>query len=116
LFQREARVLASLNHPAIPKYRDSFVVETPQGPVSYLVHDFAPGQSLRGWVESGWRADEGEVVRIGAFLLEVLAYLHSLHPAVLHRDVKPANVIRSDDGGLWLVDFGAVRDATNTMA
>lgn len=115
LFQREARVLASLHHPAIPRYRDSFVVETAQGPISYLVHDFAPGQSLRGWVESGWRADEGEIVRIGAFLLDVLGYLHSLYPAVLHRDVKPANVIRSDDGRLWLVDFGAVRDATSTM-
>lgn len=116
LFEREARVLAGLNHPAIPRYRDSFVMETGQGSVSYLVHDFAPGQSLRGWVEQGWRADEAEVLRIGAFLLDVLSYLHALHPPILHRDVKPANVIRSEDGRLWLVDFGAVRDVTTTMS
>ncbi|MBX3186522.1 MAG: protein kinase [Labilithrix sp.] len=115
LFQREARVLAGLNHPSIPRLRESFVVESEQGPVSYLAHDFAPGQSLRGWTEAGWRPDEAEVARIGCFLLDVLAYLHALHPPVIHRDIKPANVIRSEDGRLWLVDFGAVRDATVTM-
>ena len=115
LFQREARVLASLKHPSIPRLRDSFVIESERGPISYLAHDFAPGQSLRGWIEAGWRPDETEVIRIGCFILDVLAYLHSLQPPVIHRDIKPANVIRAEDGRLWLVDFGAVRDATVTM-
>jgi serine/threonine protein kinase len=89
---------------------------TPSGPVSYLAHDFAPEKSLRGWLESDWRPDEAEILRIDAFLLDVLGYFHALHPAVIHRDVKPANVIRSEEGRLWLVDFGAVRDATTDAA
>ncbi len=110
LFEREARVLAGLRHPAIPRLHDSFVVESAQGPISYLAHELAPGRSLQALVEGGWRPDENEVVRIGCFLLDVLAYLHALTPAVIHRDIKPSNIIRSDDGRMWLVDFGAVRD------
>ena len=116
LFEREARVLASLNHPAIPRYEDSFVVESARGTELYLVHHFAPGRSLREWVAQGWHPDEAEVLRITEFLLDVLAYLHALAPPVVHRDIKPDNIIRSDDGRLWLVDFGAVRDFTSTIS
>jgi WD40 repeat protein/Tfp pilus assembly protein PilF len=111
LFQREARVLSGLKHPAIPRLREHFV----EGTVSYLAHDFAPGKSLRGWVEGGWRPTEAEVITIGAFLLDVLGYLHGLRPPVIHRDIKPANVIRGEDGRLSLVDFGAVRDTMSTQ-
>jgi tetratricopeptide (TPR) repeat protein/sugar lactone lactonase YvrE len=116
LFEREARVLAALNHPAIPRYEDSFVVESAEGTSLYLVHHFAPGRSLRGWVEQGWHPDEVEILRITEFLLDVLAYLHTLAPPVVHRDIKPDNIIRSEDGRLWLVDFGAVRDFTTTLS
>ena len=112
LFEREARVLASLQHPTIPRFREHFVLAG----ASYLAHDFAPGRSLLRWIESGWRPDEAEVIRIGVFLLDVLTYLHALHPPVIHRDVKPANVILGDDRRLWLVDFGAVRDAATTIS
>ncbi len=116
LFEREARVLASLTHPAIPRYEDSFVVESEQGTSLYLVHQFAPGVSLRQWLERGWHPDEAEIFRITEFLLDVLSYLHTLAPPVVHRDIKPDNIIRSEDGRLWLVDFGAVRDFTSTMS
>jgi serine/threonine protein kinase len=116
LFEREARVLASLTHPAIPRYEDSFVVESEKGTSLYLVHQFAPGVSLRQWLERGWHPDEAEILRITEFLLDVLTYLHSLSPPVVHRDIKPDNIIRSEDGRLWLVDFGAVRDFTTTMS
>ena len=49
------------------------------------------------------------------FLLGVLGYLHTLNPPVVHRDIKPDNVIRGEDGRLWVVDFGAVRDFSTTM-
>jgi serine/threonine protein kinase len=60
LFKREADVLASIRHPAVPYYVDHFTVETGEGPVFYIVQQFAPGRSLAELVASGWRADEPE--------------------------------------------------------
>jgi len=111
LFEREARILSHLAHPSIPAYRDSFVVEERDGAVFWLAQTLARGRSLAAWIESGARCDEQECKRIARALLPVLAYLHQLRPAVIHRDLKPANVIRGDDGRVFLVDFGAVREA-----
>lgn len=110
LFQREAEVLAKLKHPAIPKYIDYFDIETETDKAFYLVQQLAPGKSLFELVESGWRTNEAEVKKIAQQILEILAYLHSLEPPVIHRDIKPNNLIRSDDGTIYLVDFGAVQN------
>jgi WD40 repeat protein/Tfp pilus assembly protein PilF len=110
LFEREARVLADVTHPAVPAYVDHFSLEDASGPVFYLVQELAPGRSLADLVASGWRADEGEAKRIAAVLLDVLEYLHARRPPVYHRDIKPQNVLRGEGGKVWLVDFGAVRD------
>lgn len=108
LFEREARVLSHLNHPAIPRYIDYFQVDTPhQG--FYLVQELASGRSLSSLVEDGWHATESEVRHIAAQILDVLNYLHSLTPPVIHRDIKPQNIIRRDDGQIFLVDFGSVQ-------
>ncbi|MEL6930643.1 MAG: hypothetical protein AAFO95_18705 [Cyanobacteria bacterium J06600_6] len=61
LFEREAEVLAKLNHPAIPKYLDYFQIDTPNNRAFYLAQALAPGKSLSAWVESGWRTKEREV-------------------------------------------------------
>lgn len=110
LFEREARVLAQLQHPAIPQYLDHFQVDTERDRGFYLVQQFAPGQSLLEWVEQGWRPTESEVSQIARQILAVLVYLQEFTPAVIHRDIKPQNVIRREDGQLFLVDFGAVQD------
>lgn len=110
LFQREAEVLAKLEHPAIPKYIDYFDIETKTDKAFYLVQQIASGKSLFELVENGWRTNEAEVKNIAQQILEVLAYLHSLEPPVIHRDIKPNNLIRSDDGTIYLVDFGAVQN------
>ena len=110
LFQREAEVLKKLEHSAIPSYIDYFDIETDSNLGFYLVQQLAPGKSLFQLVESGWRVGEKEVKDIAQQVLEILSYLHSLDPPVIHRDIKPNNLIRSDDGKIYLVDFGAVQN------
>lgn len=110
LLEREAQVLAQLNHPAIPKYLDYFQVDTEQDRFFYIVQQLAPGKSLFQLVESGWRTTEVEVKEIARQILEILIYLHSLEPSVIHRDIKPHNLILSESGKIYLVDFGAVQN------
>jgi serine/threonine protein kinase/ankyrin repeat protein len=112
LFEREAAILKTLNHPAIPSYRDSFFVdqldEGSETRVFYLAQTLAPGRTLADWVRSGWRATEPELRSIASQLLTILTYLQRLKPPIIHRDIKPQNILRSEDGQLFLVDFGAV--------
>ncbi len=110
LFEREGKVLAQLNHPAIPNYLDYFQLDTNDDRRFYIVQEIAPGQSLQDWVKSGWRPTELEVREIAKQLLDILVYLHQLTPPVVHRDIKPQNIIRQSDGKVFLVDFGAVQD------
>ena len=110
LFEREARILSQIAHPRIPQYLDYFQVDTPQDRAFYIVQKLAPGKSLASLVESGWHPDVTEVKRIATQILEILVYLHSLTPPVIHRDLKPQNIIRREDGQIFLVDFGAVQD------
>ena len=110
LFEREASVLAKLDHPNIPKYLNCFDVETEKDKVFYIVQQQAPGKSLFQLVEGGWRTTEAEVKQIAEQVLSILIYLHSQTPPVIHRDIKPHNLIRSDDGKIFLVDFGAVQN------
>ncbi|MGG6239445.1 serine/threonine protein kinase [Nodosilinea sp. AN01ver1] len=109
LFEREARILKTLDHPAIPQYIDFFQVDTADNRWFYLAQDLAEGTSLADWVEVGGRVDETEARRIAAEVLKVLVYLHGLSPPVIHRDIKPQNLICRDDGHIYLVDFGAVQ-------
>ena len=116
LFEREARVLANLEHPAIPKYLDYFPIETPDNRRFYLVRELVSGESLADLVEKGWHANESEVKRIAVQVLNILNYLHQLTPPVIHRDIKPQNIIRCLDGRVFLVDFGAVQEVyRNTL-
>ena len=110
LFEREARVLANLDHPAIPKYLDYFHEDTAEDHQFYLVQELVVGESLAALVKKGWHSNEDEVKQIAVQVLEILDYLHRLSPSVIHRDIKPQNIIRRPDGQVFLVDFGAVQD------
>jgi hypothetical protein len=110
LFEREACILAQLNHPAIPRYLDYFQVDTPEDRSFYIAQQLAQGKSLAVLVESGWPIDEAEIIRLAIQLLEIIVYLQSITPPAIHRDIKPQNIIRSDNGAVFLVDFGAVQD------
>lgn len=119
LFEREAHILAQLNHPAIPHYLDYFQIDTPEDRSFYIAQQLAPGKSLEALVESGWHPDEAEVRCLAIQLLEIMVHLQSLTPPVIHRDIKPQNLILDSSlipllkegwRNLFLVDFGAVQD------
>ena len=112
LFEREAKILQQLNHPAIPSYLDYFQIDTEDDIYFYIVQQLAPGQSLAHLISEGWQPDEATVKNIAIQISEILVYLQQLTPPVIHRDIKPQNVIyQPDTGKLFLVDFGAVQDA-----
>ncbi len=113
LFEREARVLEHLDHPHIPAYVD-FIAPSANDAAFVLVQGLAPGQSLADLIKSGWRATEADARDIARQVLETLSYLHAFSPPVVHRDLKPQNLIRGDDGHIMVVDFGAVRDTLAT--
>jgi serine/threonine protein kinase len=102
LFEREAKVLSFLNHPAIPKYLDYFQVEMPQNRWFYLVQELASGTSLSLLVKQGWQPDEAKVRKIARQILEILDYLHNLSPPIIHRDLNPQNVILDQKGNVFL--------------
>ncbi len=109
LFEREARILQTIDHPQIPDYLDYFYLDTESDRLFYLVQELAVGRSLADLVNSGWHTHEADVINMAQQLLTILDYLHWLTPPVIHRDIKPRNIIRQEDGLLYLVDFGAVQ-------
>ena len=109
LFERECAVLRSLGHPAIPLYVDHGGDEATG--TYYLVMQYAEGETLQAMLDRQRRFTDAELEALVDRLLTVLEYLHELNPPVIHRDVKPGNVIVRGDGHVWLVDFGSVRDA-----
>ena len=110
LFEREAKVLASINHPYIPDYLDYFELDSNEDRRFYLVQELVAGKSLAELVANDWHPSETEVKDIAVQLLNILTYLHSRSPVIIHRDIKPQNIIRRQDNQVYLVDFGAVQD------
>ncbi|MFP2904806.1 serine/threonine-protein kinase, partial [Pyxidicoccus sp. 3LFB2] len=107
-FEREAAVLRSLSHPDIPRFVASFKEGSGVGTRLYLAQEFLEGESLLQRIERQ-RLDEGEAWTLAEQVLQTLQALHQRPPALIHRDVKPANLILRPDGRAALVDFGAAR-------
>ena len=116
LFEREAKALANLNHPKIPKYINYFYLDVENTRCFFLIQELISGKSLATMVEKGWFFQETNVREIAQQVLSILVYLHGLNPPVIHRDIKPHNIIQNDIGDIYLVDFGAVQDVyRNTL-
>ncbi|BAZ17539.1 serine/threonine protein kinase [Calothrix sp. NIES-4071] len=109
LFEREAQILKQLKHPRIPQYIDYFCIDD-RSLWFGLVEKYIPGESIKEKLASCHRFSEKQARKIAVDILKILIYLHSLNPLVLHRDVKPSNLIWGDDNQVYLVDFGAVQD------
>lgn len=110
LFRREAQVLLSLEHPGIPNLHAYFS----ENGYSYLVQDYIPGYTLADEVNTKKRTfDEKEARALLLELADILEYLHSRTPPIIHRDIKPQNLMRHSRGRLLLIDFGAVCHAAN---
>src|SRR5579885_153184 len=112
-FEREARLLANLRHPALPKVTDHFV----EGGGQYLVMEHIPGQDLGQMLKAFGRPFAPAEVLLGADeLLRVLDYLHGLNPPILHRDIKPSNLKLTESGEVFLLDFGLAKGAAGQMS
>ncbi|MEM8806381.1 MAG: serine/threonine-protein kinase [Cyanobacteria bacterium P01_G01_bin.38] len=114
-FQREARVLKSLSHPAIPSYLDDFEIDTAEHRGLVLVQRYVEGKSLYQQLRSGRRFSETELKQLAKQLLEIFQYLHQ--QPLIHRDLKPSNLVLADRsahtvGKVYLIDFGLVQDST----
>jgi serine/threonine protein kinase len=106
-FDREANLLATLDHPAIPRIYDYFTLEDR----SYLVLEFINGKDLDRLIkEDGSLITEGRVVQWAIELCDVLNYLHTHKPEpIIFRDMKPSNVIINRQDHVVLVDFGIAK-------
>ncbi len=105
-FLREANMLRTLDHPALAKVYDTFV----DGQRQFLVMEYVQGHNLEDeLIQVGRPLEWRSVLGWGIELCDVLRYLHSLHPPIIYRDLKPANVMLTPQGPLKLIDFGIAR-------
>lgn len=115
-FEREARLLAGLRHPSLPRVTDHFVLPA-EG--QYLVMDFITGEDLRQRLaRTGQPLREADVVGWARHILGALKYLHVRERPIIHRDIKPGNIKLTAEGRAVLVDFGLakVHDAAHNTA
>jgi len=106
-YNREVRLLSQLHHDCIPRIY-AYVTDPDHW---YVVMDFIEGQTLEDTLKQarGGRLSTQRVLEIGIALCDVLGYLHAQHPPIIFRDVKPANIMLSKTGRLYLIDFGIAR-------
>jgi outer membrane protein assembly factor BamB/predicted Ser/Thr protein kinase len=106
-FEREANVLASLNHPSCPKIYDFFT----EGTRSYIVMEYIDGHDLEAILEEtdGFLA-ERQVLEWAIQICDLLAYLHHQEPnPIVFRDMKPSNIMLKGEGHIMLIDFGIAK-------
>ena len=102
-FSREARAVARLNHPHIVQVYDF----AEDGDIAYLVMEFIEGKELKQSFDAGERFGIKEAVRIMCELLDALQFAHDA--GIIHRDVKPANLMLDSQARTKLTDFGVAR-------
>jgi serine/threonine protein kinase len=103
-FAQEAQLLARLHHPNLPRVIDHFLLP---GRGQYLVMDYVEGHNLQEIMRHRMRPfGQDEALAIIYQVCAALAYLHNQSPPIVHRDVKPQNVIVTPGGPVMLVDFG----------
>ena len=111
-FEREARLLAALRHPALPRVTDHFTENEGQ----FLVMEFIAGEDVETMLAQRGKAfPVPDVLDWGAQLLEALEYLHRQDPPVIHRDIKPQN-LKLAGRQIILLDFGLAKGQAQGMA
>jgi hypothetical protein len=106
LFEREVKTLQRLSHPATPRFID--LLEDDEAGVKALVMSYIPGRSLGKHLADEGPMLEQELWRVMLDVSDVLGSLHGEASPVVHRDIKPDNLVRRPDGTIALVDFGGV--------
>ena len=105
-FHQEASLLVELSHPGLPRVHQHFN----EAGIWYLVMDFIAGETLEEHLlKHGGELPVKEVLKLGIRLCKVLHYLHTRQPPIIFRDLKPANVMLTPEGKIYLIDFGIAR-------
>lgn len=108
-FEREARTLARMRHPVLPKVSDHFG----EGDEQYLVMEHISGDDLSKRLEAAGKPFPISWVLFWADqLLDALSYLHTHEPPIIHRDIKPQNLKLTDENHIILLDFGLSKTST----
>ncbi|KAK0039399.1 protein kinase [Biomphalaria pfeifferi] len=108
-FEREAKTLARLRHPVLPKVSDHFTENEEQ----FLVMEHISGDDLSKRLEAMQKPFPLSWVLFWAdHLLDALAYLHAHEPPIIHRDIKPQNLKLTDENHIILLDFGLSKNNT----
>jgi serine/threonine protein kinase len=105
-FHEEAKLLARLSHPNLPRVSDHFS----ENGKEYLVMEYVPGETLAQVMRRNpppWSVAEAQALVEPQ--TDVLQYLHTRQPPIIFRDLKPANVMRTPEGQIKLIDFGIAR-------
>lgn len=106
-FRREAQNAAALNHPAIVAVYDTGEAETAAGPLPYIVMEYVDGVTLRDIVHNDGPMPVKRAIEVIADACQALNFSHQ--HGIIHRDVKPANIMISKSGAVKVMDFGIAR-------
>ena len=106
-FNKEALSVAALNHPGIVSVYDSGREDSPSGAMPYIVMEYVEGKTLREIVNKGERFALNRAVEITEGILIALQYSHK--NGIIHRDIKPGNIMITDNGDVKVMDFGIAR-------
>ena len=112
-FEREAKLLAGMHHPALPRVSDHFS----EGEGQFLVMQFIPGYDLSQMMarkQGPFLPDQ--VLTWGDQLLDALDYLHTQDPQIIHRDIKPQNLKLTGRGQIILLDFGLAKGQSGGLS
>ncbi len=102
MLRNEVDILKSLHHQYLPQVYDFISFE---GDL-YTIIDYIEGYDLKYYIDNGIEVTEGQLIKWLRQLCEVLEYLHTHEPRILHTDIKPANIIVQPSGDICLIDFG----------
>lgn len=102
----ETDILKKLSHPNLPSIID--VIDTDDSFI--IIMDYVQGNSLNKALEEYGAQPQEYVIEWAKQLCDVLGYLHSRQPAIIYRDMKPANIMLKPDGNVTLIDFGTARE------
>lgn len=110
-FERDAKLLKTLDHPKIVKLHDYFIEEHR----AFLMLEYIEGTTLQEKVQLSGAISEVEVLKLARQMLDILDYLHSRTPPVVHRDFTPDNLMVNDDGEVKLIDFDVALEADEAV-
>jgi len=113
-FRREAQAAASLNHPAIVAVYDTGEDRTTTGATPYIVMEYVEGETLRDVLRREGRLDPERAMSLTADICAALDFSH--RNGIVHRDVKPGNVMITPQGTVKVMDFGIARAVSDSAA